>query len=46
MRRGACTDETNVALPTPDDSNATFISSEFAATALTSGGEPTRRMAE
>jgi hypothetical protein len=34
MRRGARTDETNVALLTPDASIATFVSSEFAATAL------------
>jgi hypothetical protein len=34
MQRGAGTDETNVALLTPDDSIATFASSGFAATAL------------
>jgi hypothetical protein len=34
MRRGARTDETNVALLTPDASNATFISSEFVVAAL------------
>ncbi|HEY1970171.1 MAG TPA: hypothetical protein VGH89_19620 [Pseudonocardia sp.] len=34
LRRGARTEETNVALLTPDASNATFISSEFAATTL------------